>query len=53
MEDRDRANLVTNVADHAAQGPGLDPDVADRVAKYFGQIDPELGSAVATALRPG
>ncbi len=53
MNDEDRSHLVTNVANHALHGPGLDADVARRVEEYFTKIDTDLGKAVGVALHEG
>jgi catalase len=53
MSDTDREHLVTNVVNHATHGPGLETDVASRVAEYWRAIDPSVGADVAKALGAG
>jgi catalase len=53
MSETDREHLLNNIIGHATHGPGLDPDVASRVAEYWRQVDPGLGANVAKALGNG
>jgi catalase len=53
MTDTDRAHLVHNVVAHALNGPGLEPQVAERVGEYWRSIDPDVGASVAKELGSG
>jgi len=50
MSETDQENLVNNIIGHATHGPGLEPDVALRVAEYWSHVDPALGANVTKAL---
>jgi catalase len=48
MNDTDREHLITNIVAHASAG--LSHDVTRRVIDYWTNIDPDLGTRVATGL---
>jgi catalase len=48
MDDTDREHLVDNIVAHASDG--VSDDVLRRVIAYCANVDPELGSRVASGL---
>ena len=49
LDDQARTNLVNNIVGHASD-PEVKPETRVRVAEYWTNVDPELGSRVAAGI---